>query len=420
MTDLLNPYAQRGKRTVEIEASFPGSAVPADTFNNPKSMVLTQKIKGHDVLVLQYEEEMKGATRLLKTGSPVTVSWGTTNVGETVTWVGYVHTTRPRRVGNVSGYTEIVCVSPSMILKQAGQETWVNRPVMQTAADILSKAGLDAKIEDHPLTDTIIQHGRTYWQVLRDIATLTGYSLTTKNTEVIMLPHKSFFDLYSPRARVFSPGASLDMNVEVSDRTLYSFVPDWSDMSEDTYALHAEITNWAVDPRTGNTQSATVSRPSQQIASGRENPVVQRFTHGKASYNVSEARRLAEDTLADRRWVNQAKMVGLGSPDIAPYQPVYLEDMSPDVDGWWQVLEVEHEIHGRTEYQVSMRVGRDGSSITYPKPSVLPVIPDAEVMRRSGLVSSDKRGSAFVTTSYTSKGLTGFGDVGGYWVARRT
>ena len=67
-----------------------------------------------------------------------------------------------------------------------------------------------------------------------------------------------------------------------------------------------------------------------------------------------------------------------------------------------------------------MRVGRDGSTITYPKPSVLPVVPDAEVMRRSNLVSSDMRTSAFITTSYASKGLTGFGDVGGYWVARRT
>ena len=147
MTDLLNPYASRGKRTVEITASFPGSALPSDEFNNPKSMTLTQRMKSHDVLVLRYQVEMPDASRLLRTGSPVTVTWGTTNVNESRTWVGYVHTTTPRKTGNTSGTTEIVCVSPSMILKQAAQDTWINRPVMVVAADIIQGAGLDAKVD---------------------------------------------------------------------------------------------------------------------------------------------------------------------------------------------------------------------------------------------------------------------------------
>jgi hypothetical protein len=419
MTDLLNPYASRGKRTVEITASFPGSALPSDEFNNPKSMTLTQRMKSHDVLVLRYQVEMPDATRLLRTGSPVTVTWGTTNVNESRTWVGYVHTTTPRKTGNTSGTTEIVCVSPSMILKQAAQDTWINRPVMVVAADIIQGAGLDAKVDTHPLTDNVIQAGRTYWQVLREIAGLTGYALTTDNTEVVMLPHKAFFDLYAARARVFSPGASIEMAAPNSDRTLYSFIPDWSDMSEDEYALHASMTSWAIDPRSGTMQEYTTTVPSQQIATGRENPVVQRFNTTRSTYNLTDARQLSGDLLADRRWINQASLTGLGSPDIAPYIPVYVDGLSEASNGWWQVLEVEHAVDGRTEYSVSMRVGRDGSNLPYQKPSTLPLVPDAELSQRA-LSPTVKRVPDFVTTSYSAKGLTGFGDVGGRWVSRRT
>lgn len=217
MTDLLNPYAARGKRTVEITVDFPGSALPSEQFANPKSMTLAQGMKAHDVVTLRYQVEMPDATRLLRTGSPVIVTWGTTNVNESRTWVGYVHTTTPRKTGNTSGTTEIVCVSPSMILKQAAQDTWINKPVMAVAADIIQRSGLDADLADHPLTDNVIQGGRTYWRVLRDLAKLTGYSLTTRETQVIMRPHKSFFDLYAARARVFSPGASIEMSAQNSE-----------------------------------------------------------------------------------------------------------------------------------------------------------------------------------------------------------
>ena len=419
MTDLLNPLASRAKRTVEITSAFPGSAMPSAVFQHPKSMVLNQKAKSHDVLVLRYEEELKDPTRLLRTGSPVTVTWGTTNVNEAYTWVGYVHTTRPRRVGTTYGQTEIVCVSPSMVLKQAGQQTWVNRPVTSSAADIIVSAGLDAMVDAHPLQDTLLQHGRTYWQVLREIAGLTGYSLTTDNTAVIMRPHKSFYDLYAARARVFSPGEAMDMSAKDTGRTLYSFTPDWSDMSEDDYALHATLTSWAVDPRTGNIQQTSVSYPSDQIAAQRERPVVERFAT-RASHNISEATQLAGDTLADKRWVNQATLVGLGSPDLTPYRPVYVAGLSEGANGWWQILEVEHEITSRSEYTATMRVGRDGSTITYPMPTSRPVVPDAEVAQRAANQIWGQRQPAFVTTIPSSTGLTGFGDVGGYWVSRRT
>lgn len=417
MTDLLNPYAKRSKRTVEITTDFPGSVLPSSLFNNPKSATLRQKMKSHDVMVLRYETELRD-NRLLRTGSPVSVSWATTNVGETAQWVGYVHTVRPRRIGNTYGQTEIVCVSPSMILKQAAQETWTNTPVMSAAYDIVTKSGLEATMSGHPLSDNIIQHGRTYWQVLRDIAEITGYSLTTDNTEIIMIPHKAFFDRYSARARVFSPGASMEIDPKNSDRTLYSFAPDWSDMSEDDYALHAQMTAWSVDPRTGMVQQASTKAPSSQVSLQREDPVVQRYST-RAAYGFGEAQRLAEDSLADKRWINQATLIGMGSPDIKPYRPVYVENMSDSVDGWWQVLEVDHEITNRAEYQVTARVGRDGSNPTYPKPSTLPTLPGTEIAYRA-YNAQTKRGPSFVTSSPNSKGLTGFGDVGGYWVSRRT
>lgn len=410
MTDLLDPYASRSRRVVEISCAFPGSAVP-DIFANPQSMTLNQKVKAHDVLSLTYLEELKDPQRILKTGCPVRVTWGTTGVGESHTWVGYVHTTRPRRVGTTYGATEVICVSPSMILKQASQGTWPDGPVMSAAFDIISKAGLDAALTEHPLISTLLANGRTHWQVLREIATLTGYSLTFDNTTIIMAPHRTFFDLYAPRARVFSPGQDKDLPTNLTGRTLYDFTPDWSDMSEDEYANHAVLAGWAIDPVTGESHPVSTASPTNQIASNRESPVVNRFHH-RVTYTPQEASRQAQDLLADRRWINQATMSGMGSPDIGPYRPVYVEGMGEANDGWWQVLEVAHRITNRTEYTAEMRVGRDGSQIPYQKPSPLPVVPEAELVARAGSI---RREPVFRTTDAGSIGISGFGDVGGYW-----
>ena len=418
MTDLLNPYASRAKRTVEVEARFPGSAIPTDVFNNPRTVTLLQKMKSHDILTLTYEVELQDATRLLKTGSPIQLAWGTTNVGETQSWVGYVHTVTSRKTGNASGTTSITCVSPSMILKQGGQNTWVNRPVMEVASEIANLGGLDMLADPHPLTDNILQHGRTYWQVLRDIATLTGYSLTTDNTQIIMLPHKTFYDLYAARARVFTPGASLEITPKNNSRTLYSFVPDWSDLSEDEYASHVSMTNWAVDPRSGNIEKARSDYPTGQISSTREYPLVDRYSN-RAAHNIAEAQRLSSDALANKRWVNQATMTALGSPDISPYKPVYVDEMNNDVNGWWQVLEVEHHIQGRTEYTVSMRVGRDGGPVAYPKPALIPALPESEVTIRA-VSDVNQRKPKFITSTESSIGLTGFADINGRWMSSST
>lgn len=410
MTDLLNPYASRSRRVVEISCDFPGSAVP-EIFANPQRMTLNQKVKAHDVLTLTYQEELKDPERILKTGSPVKVTWGTTGVGESYTWVGYVHTTRPRRVGTSYGVTEVICVSPSMILKQASQKSWTDGPVMSAAFDIISKAGLDTALTDHPLVSTLLANGRTYWQVLREIATLTGYSLTTDNTMIIMAPHRAFFDLYAPRARVFSPGESKDLPTNLTGRTLYDFTPDWSDMSEDEYANHAVIAGWAIDPVTAEVHPASAANPSDQISLAREAPVVNRYHH-TVTYTPQEATRQAQDLLADRRWINQATLSGMGSPDIRPYRPIYVEGMGEANNGWWQVLEVEHRITNRTEYRAEMRVGRDGSQIPYRKPEPLPVVPEATLVARAGSV---RREPVFRTTDSGPVGISGFGAVGGYW-----
>lgn len=414
----IDPYSPRTTRPVEVTVEFPGSAVP-DDFRTPRVVTLSQKALGHDVLVLRYEVVLPDPRRILRTGAPIIMEWGTTGTGDKHTWVGYVHSTSPRRTGNITGMTEITCVSPSMILKQASQDTWPNRKITDTAREIIAKAGLEPMVEDHPLSETILQHGQTYWQVLRRIAGLTGYALTTEGTKVILTPHKHFFDQHAPRAQVFSTGqVGMELANTKSDQTLYQFEPDFGDLSDDDYGLHAEVTTWAVNPSSGEITKSTATQPPGLIASQRDQAILERFQDHCVAYDQTEARSHSDARLSSRRWISRGRLTGLGSPYLAPYRPVYIDGHSDGADGWWQILEVTHEIENRTEYMARMLVGMDGGQPRYPSPEAQPFIPDYQIAQR--INRARPRVPVFVPSKQAPSGLTGYGDIGGAWVARRT
>lgn len=408
----VQPYAQRTKRVVQASVSFPGSAV-SDQFANPREIRLTQKPSSHELLTLTYEF-LLADTRALRTGSPVVLTWSTSLSGETSTWIGYVYAVRPRKVSESSAQTEVICVSPSLVLKQAGQNVWPGMRLTDTAKDILRLAGLDANVKDHPLTETVLQAGRTYWEVLRDITQRLGFTLTVDGTQVNILPASEIFATYASRARVLATGSSgMELKSQDSDSTLYSITPELSDLSDDTYGLAAGVTSWSLNPISGTYSSSRSQQPADMIGVTRDDPLIERFST-RVAYDSSTSRAHANAEVSNRRWIRTATVYGTGSPYLKPFRPIYVEGAADSANGWWQILEVEHEIINRKEYTARMRVGMDGDNPPYPRPQPTPEIAPSTLVKKA-----PPRRPIFVERLPAPTGLSGAGDVGGFWVSQR-
>lgn len=406
----MTPDYPTNTRPVSIRTEFPGSALD-EVFTAPVFAVLHQSLKSHDVLKLRFASDLKEPSKVLRSGAPVTMTWGI-NSYETRTWVGYVHTTSPRRESDSTYSTEVTCVSPSMILTTGSQDVW-NSQVDQVLTDIISRSLLSPLVQRHPLQKNVLAAGRTYWQVLRDLATEIGFSLICEGVQVIMVPHRWWFDQYHALAKIFHPGSSVQTPARTSDRTLYSFTPQVSDRLSNEFATSAAMQSWWVDPFTASFGSETTTEPTDQIGVRSRSAQTFGFTE-RVSRSPAESARRAADKLADKRWVQQGELVGLGSPLVSPYRPIYVTDYHTAADGWWQVLEVTHTINKLKTYEVTATVGRDGDIVSYPAPTLrdIPTIPP-EVMANPKPAITPSFNASYANVS----GQMGFGDIGGRWTA---
>lgn len=157
----------------------------------------------HDVLVLSFKGSIeRHSTKKVKSGDPVQFIWAT---GENLTqeFVGFVHTIEKNVTAN-NTFTKIICMNNSELLKESSKQ--VHRP--QTADKIIysiaRKTGFYADVSKHSLiNESIAQAGQSHWQLMRQLASKTGFALRASNTTVTFKPKEHIINEKYRHAPVF-------------------------------------------------------------------------------------------------------------------------------------------------------------------------------------------------------------------------
>lgn len=82
---------------------------------------------------------------------------------------------------------------------------------------------------------------------------------------------------------------------------------------------------------------------------------------------ITEARQVANDISGDHKYIHRALVKVVGSPNIRPYDPIYLDGLPNGMSGYWTVLTVQH-VFGSHDllYYLNLEVGTDVLGDTNP------------------------------------------------------
>jgi hypothetical protein len=95
--------------------------------------------------------------------------------------------------------------------------------------------------------------------------------------------------------------------------------------------------------------------------------------------NITDAKQIANDYAANKRYVHRAKVTTVGNANVRPYYPVYLDGLPNGLSGYWTVLSVRHTFGGiPARYMLALEVGTDIIGETNPNASKAVAIRDVQ------------------------------------------
>lgn len=196
------------------------------------------------MLILSFKGSIeRHSTKPVKSGDPVQFIWST---GENASqeFVGFVHTVEKNVTAN-NTFTKIICINNSEALKESSKK--VHRP---QAADGVVKSiamskGFYPDVEAHSLVnESIAQAGQSHWQLMRQLASKTGYALRASNTNIMFKPKESIIKDKYRHAPVFRHH-TLGPRALVGHQTLLSFTaqdskktPEYESQGDLSLTLH--------------------------------------------------------------------------------------------------------------------------------------------------------------------------------------
>jgi phage protein D len=329
----------------------------------PRDVVLIQKQKHHDVLILNYNGTSKKSYKLLKTGVPVKFSWR--QGARKMEWLGYVNSASKKSAVQKLAPMRIVCVGSSFVLKQRKTKTYINKTVTEVAAKIAKQNNL--RFLGEPDTRRFSQlsiSGHSQWEWLHEQANRIGYAMSVQGTNLVFRPidrllneqvtNAPLFQLWDP----FQPRSFVDL-----DRTLDSFEVISGENNEDGYPARAVKQTGGVDPVSGTsfTYKKSPSKSGKSIRVKVSDSLFDEFNSEQVVNSKSHSKYASEGAAQLARFNIVAKAYGQGDPRVSPYQVIRIEGSGEETDGQWIVREVTHKFGFGGHYNIEMKIATDGA-----------------------------------------------------------
>ena len=329
----------------------------------PGEVVLTQKQKHHDILVLNYFATSLKNANLLKTGVPVKFSWKQGN--RSMEWLGYVSSVSREMGTQKSKPMKVYCIGSSFVLKQRKTKTYKDKTIPEIAASIAKENNLKFVGENHSRRfPQLVISGHTQWEWLHEQANRIGYAMYVQGTNLVFRPIDKLMDETSSDAPIFQMwDPTIPKQSAHPDRTLDHIKVMVGENIEGYGPDRASKQIGGVNPVTG--ESFTASRSPSKTGSGiREllsDTLFNDFNSEQVANNKIDAKNAAESSAHLARFNIPAKILGQGDPRISPYKLIYVDGSGNQTDGLWLVHEVTHRLYFSGIYSVEMLVLTDGT-----------------------------------------------------------
>lgn len=327
----------------------------------PSSGHLVQAPGAHDVFKLQLTNA--DGIEALFAGAPVVVRW-TSPVGDGA-FHGYVHRADPvyqrdRRTAS------LLLVGASYPLMQPGSLAWTGVRASDVVRDVAFRFGMACDVEGHPLVyPQIVQAGRSYWQLLRELAEEIGYVLRMEGATLVFRSRASLLAHFRPLAP----------EVPVS-----TFAPKLGAFNPELGATSASRAATGIDPYQG---AVVADRGlADQMRAGLD-PIYDQLLTGDVVHSQVDAATAVESAQEANRFTTLASIVGAGNPLLVPERVIWPSPTPSDLTGHWVVRAVEHDFEVGGRYTTRAEVGVDGlgAALLQPgEPAASPTSPGQTIV----------------------------------------
>lgn len=269
-------------------------------------------------------------------GSPVKITVSAQESAKV--FYGYIHHVTHRKTSQTN-HTDVFVIGASHVMKQANQAVYSNTTASDVAIKIAKKYKFNYDVTPHGrLYPQISQTGISDWEFLKRLARQCGYTL---RADGVNLYFKPLTESYS-KLKAFAPIYSMSYPGSPAPPTLYSIAPIIGESLEfvDGYKAAAAVSG--VDPKTGKKFAVTNAKAPAGTKGARTQDIFDRYESRTSAQSFEAAKFEAQALDEINSFPYRAKAELVGSPDLTPDMPVYLDNVDSDINGYWTVLEVEH------------------------------------------------------------------------------
>lgn len=349
----------KNRRSTAFKVQFP--TLPSIKFQ-PSVVLLKQKQKQHDILIIEYPATSFKNAQLLKTGVPVKFVWR--QGSRKAEWLGYVSSVSTKSASQRDLPMKIYCIGTSFALKQTKSKTYKNKTVTEVAAAIAKENNLRfiGDVDKRRFSQLSIS-GHSQWEWLHEQASRIGYVAYVQGTNLIFRSMDKIIDektLDAPLFQFWSP--YVPRTIHGLDRTLDSLQVMLGENIEGEYPNRAVKQTGGVDPVKGTSFSHKKS-PSKSGKSVRQNvsaTLFDEYTSDQVVNSKADSRYAASGAAELARFNIPAKATGQGDPRVHPYQMIEIQGSDKDIDGHWIVREVTHKLVYSGFYTLEMIIATDG------------------------------------------------------------
>lgn len=381
----------------------------------PKEILLSQKQKKHDILVLEYKSTSLKNAKLLKTGVPIKFSWR--QGSRKVEWLGYVSSVNRKSGTQKAKPMKIYCVGSSFVLKQRKTKTYRNKTVPEVAAKIAKQNKLKFVGDTHSRRfEQLVISGHTQWQWLHEQANRIGFAMYVQGTTLYFKSLDNLLDKESSDAPIFQMwDPAIPVSLNQLDRTLDYLDIMSGENIEDGSPSRTKKQVGGVNPVTGKSFTAKKS-PKDSGKAIRKNvssALFDEFNSEQVANTKNDAKNASEGAAELARFNLPAKAYGQGDPRVKPYQLVYIEGSGQQTDGHWVVREVVHKFSFAGNYSLEMVIATDGTeenalnSKRNDKKSISGTINVSQLMSKAQAFSSN--GNDLTVNLAVEQGAGGYG-----------
>jgi len=391
------------------------------------AFILKQSRYAHEIATARFKDwDVKYAD--IKPGDPVKCLLRGRDTSRE--FVGYIHDIKPE-ITPTARFVTITIIGASYKLKQAKQRVFENMTAPAVVRAIAKEHNFAVDIESHPrVYPQIVQAGISDFQLIARLAQQCGYLFRVDNTTIKFKKVTTDYNANRDNAQKFD----MRQSGSPAGHTLYSFNLILGESNRYSDAYKSAVQVGGVDP-TNNVVSLVTN---QVKASTIRDSSVPEFFDSFATDTVAPEPTTAyyEAVSADERnrFPYRAHVQVIGTPNIAPGMPVYLDGVDNKYSGYWIVLSAEHHIvetkPNVLQYTLYLQVGSDSVGEAKPlnnvktlKPSVIKkraLIPGTKnnpPSNKSKLTKgTGKYGNHFSQVTNRSKGSTYVNQVAHVWI----